>query len=250
MAYNPTSYSSTKLKKKKPKLSFGTGFAAPAPKAKAPVAKAPSGAPVNGPPPAGILGPAPPTLQGESNRIDAGENYGLAQTGINQQLMQAAMRYGGAPMVQQFGFNPNGSDSSTMVGITGSPDDNSTLSTIARQAKLAATGIDQGQNSQNTFFSGNRLNALQTNQDDAARARATAKAEYDAAVSELVNQLLGARSTRDSAKRNADIGDINYAASQEPEAAVPQSNAPPPKKAAPKKKPTLKKKPKPKGKKK
>jgi hypothetical protein len=211
----------TPKKKAQPKLKFGTGFAAPNLKKKAPPAP-PSGAPVNGPPPAGIKGPAPPTLQGESNRIDAGADYNTNLATINQQIMQAALRYGGAGQVQQFGYNPAGGDTSSLIGVTSSPDDNSMLSTIARNAKLAATGIDQTQNAQNTFFSGNRLNALQTNEDDAVRQRAAAKAEYENAVADLINQLMGARNSRDSAIRNAGIGDIEYAASQEPEAAVAQ----------------------------
>lgn len=247
-SYSPTSYSKAKPLKKKPKPVFsqGTGIARPtiAARPKAPVS--PAGAPVNGPPPAGILGPAPPTLQGESARIDAGADYNTNLSGINQQLMQAALRYGGAGQVQQFGYDPFGNDSSTLIGATSSPDDNSALSTIARGAKQAATGIDQSQNAQNTFFSGNRLNALQDNENDAVRARAAAKAEYENSVSDLVNQLMASRNARDSARRQASIGDIEAAEALPPEAAVVQPVTTP----TPKKKTSLKKKPKPKGKKK
>lgn len=234
-AYKPT------LKKAKPKLSFGTGFAAPTPKK--PVApRPPTGAPVNGLPPAGIAGPAPPTMQGESNRIDATQSYGTAMGSINQQLMQAALRYGGAPQVQQFGYDPLGGDTSSLVGVTSSPDDNSALSTIGRNEKLAATGIDQTQNAQNTFFSGNRLNALQKNTDDSSRARAAAKVEFENALNTLMSQLMESRTGRDSALRNASIGDIDYANSLEPEAAVappaPAAPKPKPKASLKKKKPT------------
>lgn len=224
-SYNRAKPSLKKKKRATPRLKLGTGTARLAPKKPASPPGA-GGAPVNGPPPSGIKGPAPPTIQGENTRIDAGADYNTNLATINQQIMRAALAYGGAGQAQQFGYSPTGGDTSSLIGVTSSPDDSSAMSTIARNAKLAATNIDQTQNAQNTFFSGNRLNALQTNEDDAVRQRAAAKAEYENAVADLINQLMGARNSRDSALRSASLTDIEGAGAIEPEAAVPQGPGP------------------------
>lgn len=205
----------------------------PAPKRPAAGPPTPAQGPVAGPPPPGIqsFGGAPPTLQGESARIDAGADYGTTLAGVNRGLMEAALRYGGTPQVQQFGYDPTGGDTSTLLGITTNPDDNSAMSTIAREEKLAAKGIDQSQNAQNTFFSSNRLGALSENQSTAGRRREDALREYNAAVAELVGNLMSARDNRESGIRNAGITDIQAAESVEPPAAVPQ---PIPEKSKPK----------------
>lgn len=132
------------------------------------------------------------------------------------------MRYGGAPQVQQFGYDPTGGDTSQLLGVTTNPDDNSAMSTIQREAALASRGIDQSQNAQNTFFSSNRLSALSENDKTASRRRLEAQQEYESAVADLVNQLMAARNNRESGLRGASIADIQAAESVEPPAAVAQ----------------------------
>lgn len=255
MRWGP-SYLTYKKAKPKPKMKVGVGTTSkpPKPKSNVPSLKKPPKPKPSQPAPAppatspvpSIQGPAPPSLQGEDQRITGVEDYGNRMNSVNYQLMQAAMRYGGAPSVQQFGYTPGGGDTSTLVPLGSNPGDNSALSTIARNSALQATNIDQTQNAQNTYFSGNRLTALQRNEDDSARQRLTALQEYEAAVADLVNQLMSARSGRDSAVRQASIADIEAANAVEPPAAVSEEESPPetskpstPKKK--KKKPSLKK---------
>jgi hypothetical protein len=152
---------------------------------------------------------------------------------VNRRLMEAAMRYGGAPQVMQFGL-ANGQDTEGLVGVTSNPGDASAMSAITRNLGEANKFVDQGSNAQNTFFSSKRLSDLQSNSDEAARARQQAMTEYQSLMSDLVSQIMGARNARDSRGREADIADIEAAQALPAPAAV-QEPGPAAKPAAPKK---------------
>lgn len=216
----------------------------------APIAKAPAPKSVVPPPPAlqtaapiAIpLGPPPQSLTSASDRVSAREGYNLGLSGVNRALMAAALRYGGAPTVQQFGYDPTGKDTSSLLGVTTNPEDNSALSVIRRNAELSSKNIDEATGAENTFFSSKRLGDLGDVNNDADRQRIEAKAEYDAAIADYLSQLTGMRGTRDEAFRNADIADIlaaqeaearNQLATPAPEPAAAKPKATP-KKAAPK----------------
>jgi hypothetical protein len=164
---------------------------------------------------------APVTMASTSDRISAREGYGQGLNSINRALMQAAMAYGGVNSVQQFGYDPSGGDTSSALGVTINPGDNSALSVIARNAAAQNKNIDETAGAENTFFSTRRLGDLQNVNSDADRQRAAAKAEYEANIADYLNQLTGLRSSRDESFRNADIADIEAARQNEPINQIP-----------------------------
>lgn len=175
--------------------------------------------------PPDAIGP-PETLRGAAERINSSGGYNLTMAEVNRRLMEAAMRYGGAPTVQQFGLGPEGQDISSVAGVTTNPGDASTMSTITRNLGEVNKHVDQSSNAQNTFFSSKRIGDLQENSNEAARARQQALAEYQSLVSDLVSQLLGARGERDAGHREANIMDIEAAQQLPPPAATPQAGPP------------------------
>lgn len=261
--------SSTMSKKRRPTLSFNTnpGVASrprprPSVKPLTPLRRPPTPGTggIGAPPPAAPnlqqvpaigAGGAPVGLQSSSDRIASREGYGLGMNEVNRRIMDAAMRYGGASSVQQFGYDPtSGADTSSALGVTTNPEDNSALSVIARNAALQGRNIDETAGSQNTFFSTRRLGDLQEVNSDADRQRVAAKQEYDSAIADYVNQLMGLRSSRDESFRNADISDIAAAAQNEPTNQIPQPASPPRPPRAPIHVPAAAKKPVPKKRKK
>lgn len=179
------------------------------------------------------VGGAPIGLQTSSDRISAREGYGLGMNDINRRIMAAAMAYGGVNNVQQFGYDPtSGADTSSTLGVTVNPEDNSALSVIARNAALQGKNIDETAGAENTFFSSRRLGDLQTVNSDADRQRAAAKSDYDAAIADYLSQLTGLRSSRDESFRNATIADIQAAMENAPTNQIPQPMSSPVRMAA------------------
>jgi hypothetical protein len=255
----PPNYSSYNRRKKPTiaKVTRGTFNVKPQPSPKPSARKpVPLKRPVAQPGTGGLAAPAPPkpvaqvvpsigaggapvSLESQSDRIGARENYGIGMNTVNRNLMDAALRYGGVNQVQQFGYDSTGADTSMNLGVTASPEDNSALSVIARNAAAEGKNIDETAGTDNTFFSSRRLGDLQNVNNEADRQRISAKQEYDAAISDYINQLLGLRSSRDESLRGASIADIQAAMQNAPTNQIPQPT-PAVRKPAPKSKPKAK----------
>jgi hypothetical protein len=182
------------------------------------------------------VGPPPQSLQSASDRTDIRENYGQGMNDINRGIFNAALAYGGVDNVQQFGFDPTGADTSTSLGVTHNPADNSALSVIARNLTAQDKNIDETAGAQNTFFSSNRLTDLQNTNDEADRQRAAAKKDYEDSMATYISNLTGLRRERDTGLRNADISDITAASAVPPEnqqGAAPVDTPAPPAATAP-----------------
>jgi hypothetical protein len=162
------------------------------------------------------MGPPPQSLQSASDRIDITQQYGQGMNDINRGIYDAALAYGGENKVQQFGYDPTGSDTSSALDVAHSAADNSALSVINRNLAATNKNIDETAGAQNTFFSSNRLADLQTQNSEADRQRIAAKKQYDDAIATYISNLTGLRSSRDSGLRNADISDIAAATANAP----------------------------------
>lgn len=171
---------------------------------------------------AGISNPvAPPeTLQGADLRIGARESYGLNLADINRRLLQAALDYGGVDSIQQGGWvqQPDGTwvDTSTTANVTANP--NSRLAQLQRSLDQNTTSINEDLNNRGSFFSGAHLDQQQKLVDEVNRQRTQAKADYDAAVADLLSQLAQARSSREGLFRQANEQDIAAQLAKDPEA--------------------------------
>lgn len=206
----------------RPPLPKSTAPALVKPKAPAPVAVAPTApAPVQAVPQQApfTVGSAPQQLTTASDRTSINEGYGLGVADINRNILDAAMRYGGAGSVTQYGLNGN---TSLNVGNN----DNSALSAIQRNEVAGTQNIDEGANADNTFFSSRRLTDLQKNNDEAARQRAQAKMDYDKAMGDYASSAIGLRTQRDTGLRNADIADLMAAQAIAPTNQIPQELPP------------------------
>ena len=216
---------------KKPRRVAAPKPVAPTPTT-APVTPVQEAVPVQKKPPP-IPTAIPLTAQGTADRIAASEGYNSQLGGINAQLMEAAMRYGDVPKSIQFGYekidDPNAPGGFRVVDSTSEKDvltntPNSAVATIGRNMAARQKALRENQNAQNTFFSGMHLAGQREEEDEAGRQRIAAKAEYDAAVRELTNALLGLQGSRNEAFGAANAYDLEQAKQTPPEA----SDEPPP----------------------
>lgn len=152
-----------------------------------------------------------PSSTGQARRTDAQTNYGLSVNDINRQLLQAALKYGGDPTAAL--YNLEGSISPTAVQTN---DPNSSLAQIARAQKDNTKSMEDALTQNNTFFSGMHLTQQQDINDQESRDKSQALRDYQDAVAQLQGGFATANAGYNSELRNANLDDINQAASYEP----------------------------------
>jgi len=184
------------------------------------------------------------TLQSQSDRIGAGGSYGAQLADINRQLRSLSSSYGGAPTITQYSWaaptNPNyanmsdpanfGQDVSSQVAndqyVNGQAPSGSQMEALLRNLKENQRVADENSVYGNTFFGSYHQDALTRARDEYNAGADEAKRNYDDAVAQLGAALIGAQGDRNTAYRNAWIGDVQNAAAATPQPA--QSAAPAP----------------------
>lgn len=169
-------------------------------------------------------GPPPATLTSTSDRNAANYSYGTMMGDTNSQLRSLAAQFGGAPQVTQYGYDPTGRKDTESTLDVAPNQPGSTMEVLLRNLGLTQGGINDTAESQNTFFGSRRVGDLGDADKQYQGDVATAKRTYDDAVSALTTALLTGRGTRNQNLTNADIADVQAAASTPPEA---QAASPP-----------------------
>jgi hypothetical protein len=164
-------------------------------------------------------GPPPPSLQTTADRNAAKYDYSTYQGGVNDQLRSLGAQFGGAPQVQQFGYDANGDSSQGLEIQANAP--GSTMEVLMRNLGLQKQNIDDTNLGDNTFFSSRRLGQLGSADQGYTGDVAAAQREYESAVNNLITGLMGARGTRDTNLSQADINDWQAAQQAPPEAQQP-----------------------------
>jgi cell division septum initiation protein DivIVA len=153
-----------------------------------------------------------PSSTGQGRRTAASANFGTSVNDINRQLLQAALKYGGDPMVGLYNYD----DTMTPTAVA-TNDPNSSLAQIARTMKDNTKGLEDELTGNNTFFSGMHLTRQQDINDLADRDKTQAYRDYADAIAQLTGGYQQARTTYGSELAGANQDDIDYAASQAPQ---------------------------------
>lgn len=152
-----------------------------------------------------------PSSSGQGRRTAAAGTFQGSVNDINRQLLQAALRYGGDPMVGLYNYD----DTMTSAPVA-TNDPNSSLAQIARTLKENTKGLEDELTGNNTFFSGMHLTRQQDINDLGDRDRAQALRDYQDAVAQLTGGYQTARTGYGAEMAAANQDDIDYAASQAP----------------------------------
>jgi hypothetical protein len=215
----------------------------PAPKPPTPVA-----VPQLAAKPAAVGGPPPLSAEGETARIAARQGYGITMNDVNRQLRELATSFGGAPEVQQFGYNPTadprsiGSDVTTKLGgiatfnpndtslgktrgmsmgsYKGSLNQNNAMASLYRNLFEGQKFNEQSHVADNTFFSGMTLEDQARTQTEHDRGVAQAKSDYDSAVGNLTTQIQGAQLGRNTSIQEANNAEAAAEAERRRQAAA------------------------------
>lgn len=160
------------------------------------------------------VGPPMPSVDTQEQRRVAREGFSFDMGDVNRRLMEAAMNYGNAPKVTQYGLDPSGLDTSSLADVTANP--NSVWANIGRYSKQHDRGINEDLNNRGSFFSGANLTQHRDLNDDVSRQQGQAALDFSGAEADLLSTILRSRGARDDALRSADLQDIAAAAASQP----------------------------------
>ena len=142
-------------------------------------------------------------LSSNARRTAARQNYSFDAGDVNRRLLEAAMNYGNAPEVIQYG---TGDDSSYNAKVNTNP--NSTWGNISRFFDESGRNIEEDLNNRNSFFSGAHLDQKQKLGEDVNRQRGQATMDWDSIMGDLNSQIMRSRAGRDQELGEADIMDM------------------------------------------